>query len=110
MNNDRDVLELLLIILSAVLSAGMAAQSNPPVERWSYIVVYEGLFSAGVPVDIAAVQLEFGPAESNGEGALLQAALGVSTQGYAAIEAVFPVRFCYRNRLETEFKKRGNNL
>jgi hypothetical protein len=98
----RPLINTLLIILNAVLLADATAQSGLPVERWSYIVAYEGLFSAGVPVDIAAVHLEFGPAESNGEGTLLQAALDVSTQGYAAIEALFPVRFCYRNRLETE--------
>lgn len=91
-----------LIVLSGILLASAVVRSAQPLQHWSYVVGYQGLFSAGVPVDIAVAHLEFGPVEADAETGLLQVVLEVSTRGYDTSELLFPVQYCYRSRLEAE--------
>lgn len=93
----RAIAIALRIVLVLILAdAGIAVAAS--AQRLSYVVSYQGLFSAGLPLEIAEAYLEFGPAGDASQ----QVALGVSTRGYRAAELLYPVRYCYRSRLDIQ--------
>ncbi len=93
----RPITIFLRITLGLVL--GVSAAS---AQRLSYAVSYQGVFSAGLPLEIAGAYLEFDASVDNATGSSLQVALQVSTHGYEAAELLYPVRFCYRSRLDNQ--------
>jgi hypothetical protein len=83
--------------IGAIMVLFLATADAAAGQRLAYVVSYEGLFSAGVPMEIAGAQLELGSAAA---GSSAQAVLQVSTAGYGAAELLYPVRYCYRSRLD----------
>ncbi len=79
---------------------GALTASSASDQRLSYVASYQGLLSAGIPVDIAGLDLSQKP-ETPGTGTeAVQVTL--STQAYGAAEFFMPVRFCYRSRVQRE--------
>jgi hypothetical protein len=79
------MLRTLILVFLPFCSA--PCDGGESTQRLSYLASYQGLLSAGLPLDMALIRLELAPG---------QAQLSVSTREFGAAELVMPVRFCYR--------------
>jgi len=86
----------LILALSPAVNGAAGTASG---QQFTYVVSYQGLFSAGVPMEIAAARVELAHGGDDAKGAPSQALLQVSTADYEAAELLYPVRYCYRSRL-----------
>jgi hypothetical protein len=87
----RNPPEVLLLILAALASPVLLA------ETLYYEASYQGLFSAGQPIAIAAVSLETDPADQVAGEGLLQSEMQVTSLPYAFVEKHYPFRVRYRS-------------
>ncbi len=83
---------LLLVLLFLVVIPGTAL-----AETLYYEATYQGLFTAGQPVRIAAISLETGPLEQAESSGLVQSVMRVTSEPYAFVEKHYPFRVRYRS-------------
>ncbi len=87
----RTLFEFLLLAFAWL--AGSALQA----ETLYYEASYQGLFSAGQPIAIAAVSLETLPVEAAGAEKHYQSTMQVTSQPYTFVEKHYPMRVRYRS-------------
>ncbi len=80
----------ILLILGAIPGAALA-------ETLFYEATYQGFFTAGQPLRIAAISLETGPLEQAESGGLVQSVMRVTSEPYAFVEKHYPFRVRYRS-------------
>ncbi|WP_456373726.1 DUF3108 domain-containing protein [Thiolapillus sp.] len=83
--------EILLLLFFSL------ASFSAPAETLYYEASYQGLFSAGETISIAAISLDSGPAEQSDGGALFQSRMQVTSRPYAFVEQHYPFRVRYRS-------------
>ncbi len=86
MKRRLEALLQILLFLAVVPGTALA-------ETLYYEASYQGLFSAGQPLKIAAISLETGPLEQD----LIQSVMRVTSEPYAFVEKHYPFRVRYRS-------------
>jgi hypothetical protein len=81
------------VFIAAWLALNGAAAAAAE-RQLGFVVSYQGLFTAGMEVDIGRVALQLEAADEQRRDVLMLA----STRGFEAAELILPVRFCYRSR------------
>ena len=83
--------DILLLALAWLASPALLA------ETLYYEASYQGLFSAGQPIAIAAISLDTGPNGQAGAEELFQSEMQVTSRPYAFVEKHYPFRVRYRS-------------
>ncbi len=84
------LLATLLVFFAAAATAGERRQLT-------FVVSYQGLFTAGLEVDIGRIDLQLEATDSRQQEVLMRA----STRDFDTAELIMPVRFCYRSRQDS---------
>lgn len=86
------------VVRAVIVLGGLLWSTWTPAEQtpgYSYLISYQGFFTAGLEVDIGRVELRPGGEERE----ILMLA---STRGFETAELLVPVRFCYRSRSDLD--------
>lgn len=83
------------LLVSIMLAWTLPVAANS--DLWEYIASYQGLFSLGVPLDIAKVTVIL-PSLSNQGTEAVAGVINLTTADFAKVEMLLPTRFCYRTK------------
>lgn len=84
----------LLVVLPLL---ALSASASGAVQYYEYRVTYRGVFSLGQDMPVADLTLQAGPV-GNGTGSdLAEVRVEVSSQDYAVVESLYPVRYHLRS-------------
>lgn len=96
----RTMKEAIFCAIALLLStSSLAGTESAGQALWSFSASYQGLLSAGLPLDIAEIRLQSSPPSP---GAAREARISLSSVGFGATELIMPLRYCYRSRMSAD--------